>query len=163
MIHSALRANVEMPFFRHIWDRHSRRLCCFGLVGISGVTVNMVILFFLVRFAGCNHVLAAAIGSEVSILSNFALNDRWTFRDAQSSAPWMSRAMQYNAVTLGGMGISLGVLAALTGLAGMNYLIANLIAIAFATISNYVLNSRFTWGTSASSELIAVPAGVYAE
>jgi dolichol-phosphate mannosyltransferase len=124
---------------------HGGRLVCYGLVGGSGVLVNMGMLYALVAGAGWNHIVAAGIASELSILTNFALNDRWTFSDRQPGT-WVNRVLQYNAVALGGMVISLTVLAALTGIGGLHYLLANLIAIAVATLSNYVLNMRFTWG-----------------
>lgn len=131
--------------FQAITRQHGRRFFRFGVVGISGVLVNSALMYFLVETAHLPHLLAAAAGSEASILSNFALNDRWTFRDAEQSTSWIRRAGQYNTVALSGMLLSLGVLALLMASFGLNYLIANLIAIGAATVSNYALNTRFTW------------------
>lgn len=125
--------------------RHVRRLSCYGVVGVTGVGVNMAVLYLLVQGAGLHHLVAAAIASEASILSNFLLNDRWTFRDVNSTLSWPRRLLHYNAITLGGTALSLGVLALLTDLLGIYYLLANLFAIGAATVANYVLNSRFTW------------------
>jgi dolichol-phosphate mannosyltransferase len=136
------------PLIDRVTRGHTQRLLCFGLVGLSGILVNTVILYLLVEAGHVNHLVAAALGSEVSILSNFALNDRWTFRDARPTTSWLQRAAQYNAVTLTGMVLSVGVLALLVATVNLHYVVANLLAIGAATLSNYVLNSRFTWSAS---------------
>lgn len=128
--------------------RHGNRFVRYALVGGSGVLVNTGILYLLVEIAGLPHLLAAAISSEVSILTNFALNEVWTFRDARHGSHPFRRAVQYNVVALGGMVITLAVLFALTTWLGMHYLIANLIAIGAATLSNYALNMKFTWNVT---------------
>ena len=126
---------------------HAQRFLRFGVVGASGVVVNMVLMYFLVEMGHVNQLVAAALASEASILSNFALNDRWTFRDARPTTSWPRRAVQYNAVALSGMVISLGILALLMASHQMHYLVANFLAIGASTLSNYLLNSRFTWAT----------------
>lgn len=148
---SVARQNVSRPLMsiRRIAVAHSQRLIRFGLVGCAGVVVNMAILYLLVEHGRLNHLIAAAIASEVSILSNFVLNDRWTFRQVQARHSWLRRAAHYNAVALSGLAISLSALAFLTLYVGMHYLIANLFAIAAATASNYLLNLRLTWSTRA--------------
>lgn len=124
---------------------HGNRFVRYALVGGSGVLVNTGILYLLVTIAGLPHLVAAAFSSEVSILTNFVLNEVWTFRDARAGRHPVRRAVHYNVVALGGMVITLAVLFALTTWLGMHYLIANLIAIGAATLSNYALNMKFTW------------------
>ena len=124
---------------------HAHRFARFGVVGGIGAVVNMGILYMLVQHGGWNHMVAAVIATEAAILSNFAMNDRWTFRDAHSRYNWVVRMLRYNAIAGGGALISLGVLAALTLGVGIHYLVANLIAIGAGTIWNYVVNSRLTW------------------
>ena len=117
----------------------------FGLVGSSGVLVNTAILYFLGRVGGWNHVTAATVSTEAAILSNFALNDRWTFRAVQAPAGWLQRALRYNGVALGGLVLSVATLALLTGAFGVQYLLANLVAIQVATLWNYAGSVRFAW------------------
>ena len=88
---------------------HGRRLVQFGLVGISGVVVNTAVLYLLVQYGHLNHLVGAALSSEASILSNFALNDRWTFRDSQAHSSWLRRAAQYNAVAASGMAMKIAM------------------------------------------------------
>ncbi len=130
---------------RRLIRAHARRFVRFGLVGGTGVLVNLAVLVLLVELFGLAPLLAAAVATETAILSNFALNDAWTFRDARSGSRWHVRAARYNIYALGGLAISLAVLVVLTGWLGMHYLAANLVAIGVATSWIYVTNARWTW------------------
>lgn len=130
---------------RHPVMKHGRRLVRFGLVGASGVLVNYALLYLLAEAAGLNHLVAAALATEGAILSNFVLNNRWTFRDRRTGVTWVRRALRYNFFVLGGLAISVGVLAALTELAGLHYMFANLFAIGAGTLWNYAASYRWTW------------------
>lgn len=124
---------------------HGRRLIRFSVVGGVGTAVNMVILYLLAHYGGWNHLAAAAVATEAAILSNFVMNDRWTFRDTQSRFAWTARVLRYNTISLAGAMISLGMLAALTMGTTMHYLFANLLGIAAGTFWNYALNSHLIW------------------
>ena len=127
--------------------RHGRRALRFGSVGLVGVVVNYAVLYLLAGMGGMNHVLAAVFATETAILSNFALNHQWTFKDRRSKTPVWKLAARYNFFALGGLGLSVAVLAALTYFLGLDYLFANLFAIGAATLWNYAANYRWTWST----------------
>src|SRR6267143_5243224 len=55
----------------------------FNIVGLTGVFVNEGLLIAL-QSVGVYVLTASAVAIEVSILSNFILNDFWTFRDRRS-------------------------------------------------------------------------------
>ena len=119
----------------------------FCLVGISGVGINTALLYLLTEAVGFNHLVASVFATEAAILNNYLLNDRWTFGDTDSGASWLQRMLRYNSVTLVGLVISVAVLAGLTYLLNMHYLLANLFAIGAGTLWNYVGSSYFTWAT----------------
>ena len=83
----------------------------FAVVGGSGVVVNLGALALL-RSIGLGDNLASAIAIEISIISNFVLNDRWTFRELISSEAQSSttdlfyfmgqRALRFQLVSLVG-------------------------------------------------------------
>lgn len=63
------------------------------------------------------------------------------------------RWMKFNAVGAVGICVQLGVLAALTSVLGLNYLLATALAVESAVIHNFFWHERFTWSdrrTSAS-------------
>jgi putative flippase GtrA len=136
----------------------------FGLVGLSGVVVNTSVLWALVRGAHLPVPLASALATETAILSNFALNDRWTFRAARQHPPLM-RLLRFNGVSLGGLVITTLLLTMLTSYGGLHLVLANLLAIGGAMTWNYVANSRWTWrdmsqvvGRTSQQESASIPA-----
>ena len=56
----------------------------FGAVGGSGVIVNLAFLAGF-RWIGFHDSLSSALAIEVSIISNFILNERWTFKERLST------------------------------------------------------------------------------
>jgi dolichol-phosphate mannosyltransferase len=138
---AAKQAGASRRFLaKHVW-----RLGRFCVVGASGVLVNTALLYVLTEAGGLNPLVSATLATEAAILSNFALNDRWTFRDVRGSSLWLRRAVHYNFVALGGLLISIAVLAALTYLLDIYYLFANFFAIGAATLWNYAVNYHWTW------------------
>ena len=69
-----------MPIPAFIKPFFSTRFLRFAAVGASGVVVNLGALALLTT-AGLTPTLASALAIQVSILTNFFLNDFWTFRD----------------------------------------------------------------------------------
>jgi dolichol-phosphate mannosyltransferase len=117
----------------------------FGIVGGSGVIVNMGCFFVLTRYAGLKIEFASPIAIEISILSNFLLNNIWTFRRRNTRVGLGSRIFRYHLVTgLAGL-VNYGILLLLAKVFGVHDLIANLIGIAVGTFINFFLNSLWTW------------------
>jgi putative flippase GtrA len=132
------------PTFQMLFQRLDRPLR-FGAVGVSGIVVNSAILWLLVRELHLALIPGSLIATEAAILSNFMLNDRWTFRGAHPRSR-VGRLLRFNSVALGGMAITAGILTALTSYTRLHLLIANLLAVGAATAWNYAVNSRWTWG-----------------
>lgn len=158
--------------FRSLWKagasvkngvitRHARRMVRFCLVGTSGVVINTTLLYVLSEAGGLNHLVAAVFATEAAILNNFLLNDRWTFSDVEPVTSWYRRALRYNSVALVGLAVSVSVLAGLTYLLDIHYLMANLFAIGVGTLWNYTGSSYLTWATlkfsTPSVALLIVP------
>ena len=117
----------------------------FAVVGGSGVFVNMGCFFLLTRYAGLDIEFASPIAIEVSILTNFSLNNLWTFKKRKTRVPFMSRILRYHLVTgLAGI-VNYFTLLLLANVFGMPDLIANLIGIILGTLINFFLNSLWTW------------------
>ena len=51
----------------------------FALVGASGTVINLGLVYIFYDLIGWNEYLAITIGFVVSVLTNFILNDIWTF------------------------------------------------------------------------------------
>ena len=134
-------------------ETHGRRVIRFALVGTSGVLLNYAILITLVEFVGINRLIAVALANEIAILNNFFFNNLWTFRDAGRNIPFPQRAVRYNLLGLGGLLVSVTVLAALSYGLGMQYLLANAFAIGCAMTWNYLSNARWTWSLNSGQKM----------
>ena len=51
----------------------------FAIVGASGTVINLGLVYLFYDTIGWNEYLAVTIGFVVSVLTNFILNDIWTF------------------------------------------------------------------------------------
>ena len=149
---SKLNARQQVDYLKHIYSLMKRkgeltRFLKFCAVGLSGVLVNMGLLWLLTEVAGLFYLVSAAISIETSIISNFVLNDYFTFRDRRSPQvkSFLSRLLKFNLVSLAGLGFNMGVLWLLTEVFGIYYLLSNLCGIAVATLWNYLVNTWWTW------------------
>ncbi len=88
----------------------SKRFLQFCSVGASGVVVNLG-MFALLDSMGVHRLLASAIAIEGSILSNFAANEFWTFRDRGVRNERINRMFQFQLVSLIGGVIQFAIFA----------------------------------------------------
>lgn len=86
----------------------SRRFVEYGLVGLTGVFVNLGAFYLLAHVGGVQRNLASAAAIEVSILTNFALHDAWTFRDRKGRTGTAgARFLRFQSVSLVGLAVQL--------------------------------------------------------
>jgi dolichol-phosphate mannosyltransferase len=120
----------------------------FYTVGASGLLLNYFVSVFLFNssLASFGYIQATIGGIIVSNISNFLLNKAWTFEDRDFSPRKTLR--QYGlfaAITSGGAGIQLGALHVLLQ-SGFSYEVSLIIAVSMASISNFLLNKKLTFG-----------------
>ncbi len=149
---SKLNTKQQLEYLRHIYSLMRRkgelwRFIKFCLVGLSGVGVNEGLLWLLKEYGGLTLILSAAIAVETSIITNFLLNNFFTFRGRSEpgTKPFFRRLLKFNLISLAGLGINLGLLSLFTHVFGIYYLVSNIIAIIIVTLWNYLLNTRWTW------------------
>jgi dolichol-phosphate mannosyltransferase len=149
---SKLGMRQQIDYLKHLYSLMQRsgelwRFVKFLLVGASGILVNEGLLWLLTEYAHLVYLLSSAIAIEVSIISNFVLNDYFTFRDRRrpSVSSMSGRLLKFNLVSLAGLLINLGVLWIFTSVLGVYYLVSNLVGIALAFLWNYFVNSLWTW------------------
>ncbi len=119
----------------------------FGLVGLSGIFVNCGLLYLLTEYIGLFYLVSSAVAIEVSIVSNFLLNDHWTFRNRETRkvSAKISRFLSFQCVAMGGMLINISVLFVLTDFFGIYYIISNIIGILVTFSWNFIVNRNTTW------------------
>ena len=127
------------------------RLFRFGIVGFSGVFVDMIILYLLSdpTTLGLPLTRSKIIASELAIINNFLWNDFWTFGDISSHQPGLrkrlERLLKFNVICLAGLILNVLMLNFLFNVFGINRYVANFIAIAAVTLWNFWLNLKLSW------------------
>src|SRR4051794_31074641 len=96
-----------------VGDR-SARLARFGLVGASGLVVNTVALAVLTELGHLYYGLAAILATQASTAWNFALTERWVFRD-RGAPGVLRRAALFFATNNTAMLVRIPLLLLLTG------------------------------------------------
>ena len=141
-----------------------KRFIRFGLVGATGVVVDMGVLFCLAdpRMLGWGLSVSKACAAEVAIVSNFIWNDAWTFNDlSRHQNTWGSRGSRFgkfNLICLAGIGISILLLNAQVRFFHFNVYLANAVAIVITSVWNFWMNLKFGWGTPRTATNLATSA-----
>jgi dolichol-phosphate mannosyltransferase len=122
------------------------RFLKFIAVGISGTLVNLGVLKLVTIFTGWHEVIQLIPGIEVSIITNFFLNDIFTFADRRTgkTASFFGRLLKYNLIAAAGAVINWGVAALLVN-TGMNIFLSDFIGIVIAFLWNYFFSTIWAW------------------
>jgi len=139
-----------------IWDKipaDKRRFVRFAFVGASGVVVNFAFLalglwLFAALEEGARNAAASALGIAVSIVSNFLLNDVWTWGDRKKGARKRDYALRFSTYSVGAgiaAALQFGVAAVFRAAFGAHVYLAQAAGIAVKTIINYVINNRMVF------------------
>jgi putative flippase GtrA len=145
------------------------RFLKFCTVGASGVLVNLGCLALLADLVGLNQNLSAALAIEVSINTNFLVNELWTFRDRSARAGRLSRrwikfhlvsavgaALQWLTFVISNFALASVYDAEWTLRGGAeigNWIyFSQLVGIGVATLWNFFANFYWTWRQRPSEE-----------
>jgi len=153
------------PLYRLIDWLKGFRYIKFGLVGASGTVVNMAILFvaqeYLFAFIAeprSRLYASLALAIALATINNFTWNRLWTWADrlrdaAASNAPGPAGKTQtrhilgqfgrYTLASWFGIALQYGLTLWLSH--ALHYLLANVIAIVVASVSNFVANDFWTF------------------
>ena len=111
----------------------------FNAIGIAGALVQLTALNVLLA-CGLHYLFATALAAETAILNNYWWHLRWTWKDRGGS---IIRFHLANGV--GSMVVNLAGMRWLAGGLGLPATAANLVAIAAASLLNYVLCYRWVF------------------
>src|ERR687893_534597 len=130
----------------------------FALVGASGVVVNSLVLVTLAEVFDAHKVIAWMFAVGLSILSNFLLNNAFTWRDVRHSSRihFLLRGALAYPVAIMGIGAHLPLwfpLGKYVSDAFPYYVLFNLLGIAAGTSVNFLLSSRLVFRPPAPEHL----------
>jgi len=125
--------------------RQSDEFIKFCVVGTSGVIVNLGIYVLLTRILKVPIEFASLIAIEISILSNFILNNMWTFKRRKTRAAFFRKLWRFHLVSgVAGL-MNYSTLLLLVRVFSLWDIFAYLTGIAAGILVNYFLNSVWTW------------------
>src|SRR5215217_1650189 len=130
----------------------------FALVGASGVMVNTITLITLAEYFDASKVIAWMFAVGLSILTNFLLNNAFTWRDVRHSSRihFLLRGALAYPVAIMGIGANFAVyypLLKYVSDAFPYYVLFNLLGIAAGTSVNFILSSRLVFRPSTPENL----------
>ena len=143
--------------------RHrSEEFIKFAFVGLSGEVVNLGGYLLLERQIGLTFALASPLAIELSILSNFLLNNAWTFRNRRIGSSVRQRLLRFHAVA-GVAGLAnYGVFLTLVSALHVYDVLASLTGILIGVLINYFINSLWTWHETTPAATASAPSGTSA-
>ena len=144
------------------------RFLRFGVVGFSGLFVDIVVFYLLRELIKVPLYPSTILSIEAAIINNFLWNDAWTFADlAKRQRGWsarLQRFFKFNLVCLVGAGLQIGLMSlillipavhqlpAITGqfvaanwTDHANEYFAKVVAIAIVTLWNFWINLKLSW------------------
>jgi dolichol-phosphate mannosyltransferase len=130
---------------------HAVRLLKFGLVGLSGLVVNSIVLYVAAGVLGIHYLIGATIATQASTVWNFVFSDQWVFSDASSSSgPWQRFGMFWlmNNIALAARW---PMLFFLTSILGINYLVSNVLTLVVVMFARYAFSYAVIWRSRESA------------
>ena len=138
----------QFPVLSSQKNRILRRWLKFNAVGGIGVGVQLAALTIFRSLLHLDYLLATLLAVETAVLHNFLWHERFTWADRPSRhfTHSLARLVRFNATN--GLVSILGnllLMRVLVGTLGMQYFVANLIAIAVCSLVNFLLSDCFVF------------------
>jgi putative flippase GtrA len=136
-------SSQENPAGRVVW-----RWVKFNFVGGVGIGVQLAALALFRSALHLDYLLATALAVETAVLHNFLWHERFTWVDRPAARPVQSlvRLAKFNlsngAVSIVG---NLLLMRLLVGELHLNYLLANLVAVAVCSLVNFLLSDQLVF------------------
>lgn len=138
------------------WTRKSKTFIKFGIVGLTGTIVDFVFYNIFISKLGLPPATSKAFSTEIAIFNNFTFNNIWTFKKRKTKNPLWKKFLIFNAVSFGGLAMSVGIIKIMHLLYGDGIWRLGLIHLQyynlyfFATIPfvmtwNFLVNHFVTW------------------
>jgi dolichol-phosphate mannosyltransferase len=134
-----LAEKVSHRYFPH-------RMLLFGIVGATGIIVNLAVLRVLLIAGEIGFTAAESAATVFAMVSNFFLNNMLTYRDCRLVG-WQAVRGLVSFMALCGLGALVNVAVArdVYHVTDM-WLVAGIAGAAVGALMNYALTSIFTWG-----------------
>ena len=129
--------------------------CKFAVVGSIGFIINTTILEVLVH-TGFHPALGSGFGAELAIISNFLLNNSWTFQSRKVHGfPAIVKFLQFNITSLGAVLIQSGTVWLGSISFGVSvYRWFYLLGVGIGLLWNYMMYSKVIWKNKENGHMV---------
>ena len=124
-----------------------KRFIKFGLVGSSGVFVNLLFVWLTLLISD-DESIASAAGILVSVFTNFLLNDSWTWGDRskkRGASTFALRALQYYVASGIAIAIQFGTTMVFVHVWELSVFLGQVVGIVLGMFINFVVNNFWTF------------------
>jgi putative flippase GtrA len=121
-----------------------KRFAAFALVGLSGLAVNQLALWWFTETVGLHYLASAVVATQLSTTWNFVLIELLVFkgtRDGRLVRFWWFLLMNNAWLLLRGP-----LLVLFTDVFNVNYLVSNAIVLGMATLVRFAIADELIWG-----------------
>jgi putative flippase GtrA len=125
-----------------------KRWLVFNLVGGFGILLQLAVLATLTRGLHWHYLVATACAVEAAVVHNFVWHERWTWAErAQGGLAARTARLGRFHLTNGAFSLAGNVLlmSLFAGRFGMNYTLANLLAIGICSVLNFFAGDRLVY------------------
>jgi len=135
-----------LQFLRQMLALRMGRMSRFAAVGALGTLVNALVMWLLLHTTDVHYVAASVIATEVAILHNLVLQERYVFRDLRGGRHgWVARSVQsvvYN--NLDNLA-RLPLLVLLVEVAGVHSLVAQVLTLVVSFVARFLFVSQVVY------------------
>jgi putative flippase GtrA len=129
------------------------RLMQFALVGGAAAALQSGLLWLFVEVGGLYYLLGSVIAIEITIVTQYVVNNAWTFADrANQGDAFLGGLLRTNVVRGSAIPLQTALLYVFVTWGGLGYLLANLCAIVPSGVYRYVLDAKWTWQSVSPEE-----------
>jgi dolichol-phosphate mannosyltransferase len=121
------------------------RFARFGVVGLSGLVVNTLLLAFFTDIVGLFYVVSAVIATQGSTLWNFCFTERWVFSGRDHARSRGTRLAMFFAMNNVALALRGPLLVLLTSGLGIHYAVSNVLSLLVLTLVRYGLADTWIW------------------
>jgi dolichol-phosphate mannosyltransferase len=151
---SKASAKEGARYLRQLWHLRFRdlgaRMGRFGIVGLSGLAVNTLLLALLTDAIGMWYVLGAVLATQGSTLWNFLLTDRWVFRGREHRMGPLARTSAFFAMNNLALLLRIPVLYGLVTVLGLHHLLANAGSLLLLSLVRFGVADVYIWSRRAA-------------
>lgn len=163
---NAVLDGIKVCFLTRWYDDFTQKFLKFGTVGFIGYLINASTLAFFSRLWGIEW-LSWFLSTELAIISNFSLNNLWTFKsDKISGSKLISKFLTFNLSSAGALLIQtvLGTLGVMVLGAASRQILLPFIILFCVLPYNWLMYNKFIWkkpnGSPLSKGETAKPRGI---